>query len=114
MVGGGAAALASHSPRVRLAYLTAGQVGWVAAGLVTHYRSGLAGSLFLLGAFAVAATCGPAVMGRAGGGEQALAGLGGVRPPRAARLALAVLSLAGGPPPGGVFRGVRVGGPAPP
>src|SRR5258708_15214134 len=98
MVGGGAAALASHSPRIRLAYLAAGQVGWVAAGLVTHYRSGLAGSLFLLGAFAVAATCGPAVMGRAGGGEQALAGAGGVRPPRGARAAPAKLSPRVGPP----------------
>ncbi len=82
MVGGGVAALAAQSPRARLAYLAAGQIGWVAAGLATHYRSGLAGSLFLLGAFAVAATCGPAVMGGAEGGEQALAGMGAQRPAR--------------------------------
>ena len=103
MVGGGAAALAVRSPRARLAYLAAGQIGWVAAGLVTHYRAGLAGSLFLLGAFAVAATCGPAVMGRAEGGELALAGFGVLRPARAAGLALAVLSLAGAPPLAGFF-----------
>jgi len=103
MVGGGAAALASHSPRMRLAYLAAGQIGWVAAGLVTHYRSGLAGSLFLLGAFAVAATCGPAVMGRAEGGEHALAGIGVRTPARAAGLSMAMLSLAGAPPLAGFF-----------
>jgi NADH-quinone oxidoreductase subunit N len=103
MVGGGAAALAAQSPRAKLAYLATGQMGWVAAGLVTHYRSGLAASLFLLGAFAVAATCGPAVMGRADGGEQALAGIGVLRPARAAGLALAMLSLAGAPPLAGFF-----------
>lgn len=103
MVGGGAAALASRSPRARMAYLAAGQIGWVAAGLVTHFRAGTAASLFLLGAFAVAATCGPAVMGRADGGEHALAGLGTLRPARAAGLALAMLSLAGAPPLAGFF-----------
>jgi NADH-quinone oxidoreductase subunit N len=103
MVGGGAAALAAQSPRAKLAYLATGQMGWVAAGLVTHYRSGLAASLFLLGAFAVAATCGPAVMGRADGGEAALAGMGVLRPARAAGLALAMLSLAGAPPLAGFF-----------
>jgi NADH-quinone oxidoreductase subunit N len=103
MVGGGAAALAAQSPRPKLAYLATGQMGWVAAGLVTHYRSGLAASVFLLGAFAVAATCGPAVMGRADGGEQALAGMGVLRPARAAGLALAMLSLAGAPPLAGFF-----------
>lgn len=103
MVGGGAAALAVRSPRARLTYLAAGQIGWVAAGLASHYRSGLAGSLFLLGAFAVAATCGPAVMGRADGGEPALAGLGVLRPARAAGVALAMLSLAGAPPLAGFF-----------
>jgi NADH-quinone oxidoreductase subunit N len=103
MVGGGVAALAAQSPRAKLAYLATGQMGWVAAGLVTHYRSGLAASLFLLGAFAVAATCGPAVMGRAEGGEPALAGMGLLRPARAAGLALAMLSLAGAPPLAGFF-----------
>ena len=103
MVGGGVAAVAAQSPRARLAYLAAGQIGWVAAGLVTHYRSGLAASLFLLGAFAVAATCGPAVMGRAEGGEQGLAGMGVLRPARAAGLTLAMLSLAGAPPLAGFF-----------
>ncbi|HEY8841560.1 MAG TPA: proton-conducting transporter membrane subunit, partial [Candidatus Dormibacteraeota bacterium] len=59
MVGGGAAALGVRAPRARLAYLAVGQVGWVAAGLATHYRSGLGGALFLVGAFTLAATCGP-------------------------------------------------------
>src|SRR5438477_80472 len=90
MVGGGAAALAVRSPRPRLAYLAVGQLGWVAAGLATHFRSGTAASLFLLGAFAVAATCGPALLGRAEGGEPAVAGFGTVRPVRAAGLALAM------------------------
>src|SRR5258708_6132897 len=82
MVGGGVAALAAQSPRARLAYLAAGQIGWVAAGLVTHYRSGLAGALFLLGAFAVAATCRAAGLGRAGGGRDAAGGAGAHRPGR--------------------------------
>jgi NADH-quinone oxidoreductase subunit N len=103
MVGGGAASLAVRAPRARLAYLAAGQVGWVAAGLVTHYRTGVGAALFLLGAFAVAATCGPAVLGRAEGGEAAIAGLGTLRPARAASLALALLSLAGAPPLAGAF-----------
>jgi NADH-quinone oxidoreductase subunit N len=103
MVGGGAAALAVRSPRPRMAYLAAAQLGWVAAGLSTHYRSGVAASLFLLAAFGVAATCGPALLGRAEAGETAIAGLGAVRPVRAAGLALAVLSLAGVPPLAGFF-----------
>ncbi len=103
MVGGGAAALAVRSPRPRLAYLAVGQLGWVTAGLATHYRSGIAASLFLLGAFAIAATCGPALLGRAEGGEPAIAGLGAVRPVRAAGLGLAMLSLAGAPPLAGFF-----------
>jgi NADH-quinone oxidoreductase subunit N len=103
MVGGGAAALAVRAPRTRLVYLAAGQVGWVAAGLVTHYRTGVGAALFLLGAFAVAATCAPAVLGRAEGGEPAIAGLAALRPARAAALALAMLSLAGAPPLAGAF-----------
>jgi NADH-quinone oxidoreductase subunit N len=103
MVGGGAAALAVRAPRARLVYLATGQIGWVAAGLVTHYRSGVGAALFLLGAFAVAATCAPAVLGRADGGEPAIAGLGVLRPARAAALALAMLSLAGAPPLAGAF-----------
>jgi NADH-quinone oxidoreductase subunit N len=103
MVGGGAAALGVRAPRARLAYLAVGQVGWVAAGLATHYRGGLAGSLFLVGAFVLAATCGPAVMGRMEGGEVSLAGMGALRPARAAGIAMAFLSLAGAPPLAGFF-----------
>jgi NADH-quinone oxidoreductase subunit N len=103
MVGGGAAALAVRSPRPRMAYLAVSQIGWIAAGLSTHFRSGIGASLFLLGAFAVAATCGPALLGRAEGGEPAIAGLGAVRPVRAAGVALALLSLAGAPPLAGFF-----------
>lgn len=109
MVGGGAAALATHSPRSRMAYLAVGQVGWVAAGLSTHYRAGIAASLFLLGAFAIAATCGPAVIGRAEGGEAAIAGMGGLRPGRSLGIALALLSLAGAPPLAGFFGELAVG-----
>lgn len=109
MVGGGACALATRSPRARLAYLACGQVGWVAAGLVTHYRQGLGASLFLVGAFAVAATCGPAVMGRTDGGEHSLAGMGALRPARAAGIAMAFLSLAGAPPLAGFFGEFAVG-----
>jgi NADH-quinone oxidoreductase subunit N len=103
MVGGGAAALAVRSPRPRMAYLATSQLGWVAAGLASHYRAGIAASLFLLGAFAVAATCGPALLGRAEGGEPAIHGFGALRPARAAGLALAMLSLAGAPPLAGFF-----------
>jgi NADH-quinone oxidoreductase subunit N len=103
MVGGGAAALAVRAPRARLAYLAVSQAGWVIAGLATHYRAGLGGSLFLLGAFAVAATCGPAVLGGSEGGELSLAGMGALRPARAAGIALAFLSLAGAPPLAGFF-----------
>jgi NADH-quinone oxidoreductase subunit N len=103
MVGGGAAALGVRAPRARLAYLAVGQVGWVAAGLATHYRSGLGGALFLAGAFTLAATCGPAVIGGAEGGEASLAGMGVVRPARALGIAMVFLSLAGAPPLAGFF-----------
>jgi len=103
MVGGGAAALGVRAPRARLAYLAVGQVGWVVAGLATHYRSGLGGALFLVGAFTLAATCGPAVLGGAEGGEASLAGMGALRPARALGLAMVLLSLAGAPPLAGFF-----------
>lgn len=103
MAGGGAAALAVRSPRARLAFLATSQMGWVAAGLVSHNRAGIGAALFLLGAFGVVATCGPAVLGRADGGELAVAGLASLRPARAAGLALAMLSLAGAPPLAGFF-----------
>lgn len=103
MAGGGAMALAVRSPRARIAFLATSQMGWVAAGLVGHNRAGVAASLFLLGAFGLAATCGPAVLGRADGGELAIAGLASLRPARAAGLALAILSLAGAPPLAGFF-----------
>jgi NADH-quinone oxidoreductase subunit N len=109
MVGGGAAALATSAPRPRMAYLAVGQVGWIAAGLSTHFHAGVAASLFLLGAFAVAATCGPTVLGRAEGGEPAIAGLGSLRPARAIGVALAMLSLAGAPPLAGFFGEIAVG-----
>lgn len=108
MAGGGAAALAVRSPRARLAFLATSQMGWVAAGLVSHNRAGVGAALFLLGAFGVAATCGPAVLGRADGGELAVAGLAALRPARAAGVALAMLSLAGAPPLAGFFGEVAV------
>jgi NADH-quinone oxidoreductase subunit N len=80
-----------------------GQVGWVAAGLSTHYLSGLGGALFLAGAFMLAATCGPAILGAAEGGEASLTGLGALRPARALGIALVFLSLAGAPPLAGFF-----------
>jgi NADH-quinone oxidoreductase subunit N len=103
MVGGGAAALGVRAPRARLAYLGVGQVGWVVAGLATHYLSGLGGSLFLVGAFVIAATCGPLVLAGAEGGEASLAGMGAVRPARALGIAMVFLSLAGVPPLAGFF-----------
>ncbi|HEY8816019.1 MAG TPA: proton-conducting transporter membrane subunit [Candidatus Dormibacteraeota bacterium] len=103
MVGGGAAALGVRAPRARLAYLGVGQAGWVVAGLATHYLSGLGGSLFLVGAFVLAATCGPVVLAGAEGGEVSLAGMGGVRPARALGIAMVFLSLAGVPPLAGFF-----------
>ena len=103
MVGGGVAALAVRSPRPRMAYIAVSQLGWLAAGFATHFRSGFGSSLFLLGAFALAATAGPALLGRAEGGEPAVFGLGVVRPVRAAGVSLALLSLAGVPPLPGFF-----------
>jgi NADH-quinone oxidoreductase subunit N len=103
IVGGGAAALAVRAPRARLAYLAVGQAGWVAAGLSTNYRDGVAGALFLVGAFILAAACGPAVLGAVEGGEASLAGMGSLRPARAAAIAVAFLSLAGAPPLAGFF-----------
>lgn len=103
MVGGGAAALGVRAPRARLAYLAVGQAGWVAAGLATHYLSGLGGSLFLVGAFVLAATCGPVVLAGAEGGEASLAGMGALRPARALGIAMVFLSLAGVPPLAGFF-----------
>jgi NADH-quinone oxidoreductase subunit N len=48
-------------------------------------------------------------MGRADAGEAALAGMGVLRPARAAGLALAMLSLAGAPPLAGFFGEFAVG-----
>ena len=103
MVGGGAAALGVRAPRARLAYLAVAQIGWVVAGLATHYLSGLGGSLFLVGAFVLAATCGPVVLGGVEGGEASLAGMGALRPARALGIAMVFLSLAGVPPLAGFF-----------
>ena len=56
MVGGGAAALAVRSPRGRVGLIAACQVGWILAGLATHFRTGTGSSVFLLGAFVIAAS----------------------------------------------------------
>ena len=103
IVGAGAAALSVRSPRARIAFLAAGQAGWVLAGLSTHYRGGIGSAVFLLGAFAFAATAGPAAMAGSGIAEASIAGLGLLRPQRAAAVALAMLSLAGAPPLAGFF-----------
>ena len=103
LLGGGLSALGARSLRGLIVSLAAGQAGWLAAGLSTHFRGGFAAALFLLGAFAVAATCAPALLGTADLPLGGLAGLAAARPARAAALALAALSLAGAPPLAGFF-----------
>ena len=103
MLGSGFAALAVRAPRTRLAFLAAGQAGWVIAGLSTHFVAGTGAAVFLLGAFVFAATAGPAVLGASGISEGAIAGLATLRPHRAAAITLATLSLAGAPPLAGFF-----------
>jgi NADH-quinone oxidoreductase subunit N len=109
MLGGGVAALAVRSPRARIGPIAACQVGWILAGLSTHYRGGTASAVFLLGVFVLAATAAPAVIGAHGISELALTGMGTLRPHRAAALSIALLSLAGAPPFGGFFGEFAVG-----
>jgi NADH-quinone oxidoreductase subunit N len=103
ILGGAAAALAVRNPRARMAFLAASQSGWVLAALATHYKAGVVAAVFMLGAFTLAATAGPAVMGALGASEAVLAGLGTLRPHRAVGLSLCLLSLAGIPPLAGFF-----------
>ena len=109
MLGGGAGALAVRSPRARAGLLAACQLGWILAALATHYRVGTASAVFLMGAFVIAATAAPVVMGTMGAAEVALTGLGSLRPHRAAAIAIALLSLAGAPPFAGFFGEFAVG-----
>jgi NADH-quinone oxidoreductase subunit N len=103
MAAGGAGALAVRPPRARIAFLAAGQTGWIVAGLATQFRGGIGSAVFLLGALVVAATAAPAAAGAAGISEAALSGLAALRPARSVALALAMLSLAGAPPLAGFF-----------
>jgi NADH-quinone oxidoreductase subunit N len=103
MMGAGAGALAVRAPRSRIAFLAAGQSGWVLAALSTHYLVGLGSAVFMLGALVIAATAAPMLLGALGASELSLAGMGALRPHRAVAVALCLLSLAGVPPLAGFF-----------
>jgi NADH-quinone oxidoreductase subunit N len=105
LLGGGLAALATTRSRELVAWLGVAQLGWVAAALATDVRLGQAAGLFLLGAYVVAASVAPVLLGVLGEAPalSVLAGLGTRQPWRAVGFALALLSLAGVPPLAGFF-----------
>ena len=76
------------------------QLGWVVAGLSAGSRLGLAGSMFLFGAYLVAAAAAPLALGDTPHG---LAGLAERGTARAVGFSVCLLSLAGIPPLAGFF-----------
>lgn len=103
LVLGGVGAAVAATPGRAVAFLAAGQAGWLLAALSAHLQSSVGSGLYLLGAYLVVTAAWPPLAGLEGEGGGGLAGLGGRQPARAAALGLGVMSLAGLPPLAGWF-----------